>query len=87
MRRAKEAVRTSRTRFVPASTTTPPGLANKTPATPGSERRSFAFRRAKDGAATTRRQSRLDGLAIQDLAIALAAMEQSDALDLRTFEL
>ena len=27
------------------------------------------------------------GLAIQDLAIALAAMEQADALDLRTFEL
>jgi alanine dehydrogenase len=27
------------------------------------------------------------GLAIQDLAIALAAMEQVDALDLRTFEL
>jgi ornithine cyclodeaminase/alanine dehydrogenase-like protein (mu-crystallin family) len=27
------------------------------------------------------------GLAIQDLAIALAAMEQVSALDLRTFEL
>jgi ornithine cyclodeaminase/alanine dehydrogenase-like protein (mu-crystallin family) len=27
------------------------------------------------------------GLAIQDLAIALAAMEQADALDLRTFDL
>lgn len=27
------------------------------------------------------------GLAIQDLAIALAAMEQADALDLRAFEL
>ena len=34
MRRAKEAVRTSRSRFVPASATTPPGLANKTPAIP-----------------------------------------------------
>jgi alanine dehydrogenase len=27
------------------------------------------------------------GLAIQDLAIALAALERADALDLRTFEL
>ena len=35
IRRAREAVRTSRTRFVPASATTPPGVASKTPANPG----------------------------------------------------
>ena len=34
IRRAREVVRTSRTRFVPASTTTPPGVASKTPANP-----------------------------------------------------